>query len=320
MDIKELLNPGPTPRIRRTQLTRDQRCEIQALRKYTDFSLATIANRTGYSKNQVQYACSHPLTPRKEYKDHRKKYIRTPDRERLNAFLRESRENRFIPYDSFRFYIDNFDYGYSAIKAAMQILGYSRRLQVRRIYRTQANKDRRVRWAEDMLARFPTPESWETVGFSDETWAVNDPQWKQWVTIHTTEDPEDFALLRRRPNGWMFLGQFAGRHKGPAFVWEKEYGGITSQKYQQHILPLAEQFYREKSLTIYQQDNAPAHTALATRFAFQARDIDLMIWPPNSPDIAPIENVWGWMKSWIEYNYNIQSLTLPTLRAAIWEA
>jgi hypothetical protein len=43
-------------------------------------------------------------------------------------------------------------------------------------------------------------------------------------------------------------------------------------------------------------------------------------WPPNSPDLNPIENIWDWMKNWIELHYDIQSLNLVHLRTAIYAA
>ena len=45
-----------------------------------------------------------------------------------------------------------------------------------------------------------------------------------------------------------------------------------------------------------------------------------MEWPAYSPDITPIENLWSWMKSRVEANYDIQSLNLAELREAIWAA
>jgi len=56
--------------------------------------------------------------------------------------------------------------------------------------------------------------------------------WKKWVIIYDSEDIESFALVRKKPYGWMFWGSFAGGQKGPCFFWEKEYGGITGEKYQ----------------------------------------------------------------------------------------
>lgn len=55
--------------------------------------------------------------------------------------------------------------------------------------------------------------------------------WKKWVTIYDSEDIKAFTLVWKKPHGWMFWGSIAGVKKGPCFFWEKEYGGITAEKY-----------------------------------------------------------------------------------------
>lgn len=47
----------------------------------------------------------------------------------------------------------------------------------------------------------------------------------------------------------------------------------------------------------YLLDGAPAHTAKATKECLQENNIDVLPgWPPNSPDLNPIENAWAWLK------------------------
>ncbi len=43
----------------------------------------------------------------------------------------------------------------------------------------------------------------------------------------------------------------------------------------------------------FQQDNAAIHTSALTKEWFFNESIMLMDWPPVSPDLNPIENLWG---------------------------
>ena len=42
---------------------------------------------------------------------------------------------------------------------------------------------------------------------------------------------------------------------------------------------------------LYQQDNAPVHTARIIKSWFHAEHIEVLTWPPYSPDLNIIENV-----------------------------
>lgn len=144
--------------------------------------------------------------------------------------------------------------------------------------------------------------------------------WKRWITLYDTEDPESWAILRQQGHGWMFWGSFTGRNKGPCLFWEKELGSIDAGKYCQYILPLVQDYVRPYSNVWFQHDNAPSHRALDTQCTLAEMMIRLIVWPPYSPDLNPIENVWHWMKSWIELHYDIQSLNAVHLRIAITAA
>ena len=69
----------------------------------------------------------------------------------------------------------------------------------------------------------------------------------------------------------------------------------------------------------FQQDNAPIHVSKATRAFFQESNMQVMDWPAYSPDLNPIENVWGLLSRSI-YGSGRQYDSEKDLKEAIWSA
>jgi transposase len=49
-------------------------------------------------------------------------------------------------------------------------------------------------------------------------------------------------------------------------------------------------------------DNAPTYTAIVV--ALENMQIEVMVWPPHSPDLNPIENLWSLLKAEI-YSFGL---------------
>ena len=69
------------------------------------------------------------------------------------------------------------------------------------------------------------------------------------------------------------------------------------------------------------QDNCPAHTSLVARDWFRRHpDVQLIHWPAKSPDLNPIENLWGSMVLQWEPADERTPEALHTHCQAMWES
>lgn len=69
---------------------------------------------------------------------------------------------------------------------------------------------------------------------------------------------------------------------------------------------------------VFQQDNAPIHNARHTKHFFEERNIPVLKWPAVSPDLNPIENLWGILSNAV-YNNGRQFDNLKSLKTVIQE-
>jgi len=76
--------------------------------------------------------------------------------------------------------------------------------------------------------------------FSDEVWAMGGAHTTSYVTVR--QDGSDRYAAKnlqhkysKRP-AWMFHGTIVQGRKGPAVFWEKEWGSVNSERYDEYIL------------------------------------------------------------------------------------
>ncbi|GBM06396.1 Transposable element Tc3 transposase [Araneus ventricosus] len=105
-------------------------------------------------------------------------------------------------------------------------------------------------------------------------------------------------------SGQVGLAFLDGRQNSPKYI----------ETLEDHLMPFAENIGGRNWQ--YQQDDAPIHYSNATKNYLNSKNVAVLEWPPMSPDLNPIKNVWRNMSRKV-YENGRQFYSMNALNTAI---
>jgi len=181
---------------------------------------------------------------------------------------------------------------------------------------TMAHKQARLQFARNHMA---SREFWRTVVFSDEKkFNLDGPDGIHQYWHDLRKQPH---ILSKRVHGGGSVMVWAAFNYSCQSEIVFISGRMNSAAYQDmlqtNLLPFAQHIPTES--WVYQQDNASIHRSASTLQWLESKNVNLLDWPSRSPDINPIENLWGLLVRKV-YKNGTQFETSDSLKVAITAA
>jgi transposase len=147
----------------------------------------------------------------------------------------------------------------------------------------------------------------ENVIWTDETRVASNPNQRRVSSWSNTGQAPIQVKMHSGGNSVMFWGCFSKHGTGPLVSLK---GTMDSGEYikvlDEHLIPELKMGQRSiPGRWHLMQDNAPCHRSEAVKRFLRKKKVDFIDWPPYSPDLNPIENIWNWMKHVLETEYPV---------------
>ena len=194
---------------------------------------------------------------------------------------------------------------------------------------TTHQKKKRLEWASDFDGI--DIKEWDNLLPSDESYAqLDDSNGWAFITCHADEEHDENCVVPKFKQSSvrvMVWGYFMQGVKGPLIVLEYPGGKggrmdtdqYISQVFKAHLAPFYHQMEKEWPRIVFQQDNTPGHTAKRMKKWLAHHNTDLFPYPPNSPDLNPIEPLRHDLMTIMCSSPHLPN-TVPKLIKAVWDA
>lgn len=267
-----------------TVLTAIQRGQIDVL-VAQGLSISNIARAISKSRKVVSNYLKNPGTYGQNHKGGRPQALSAYDKRQL---LR-SASNQMTSIRKLKVDLD-LQASKSAIGRFMKSCEHLTKVKMQHKPRlTDDHKEARRAWAVRMIQE---RQNWYHLLFSDEKrFNLDGPDGYRYYWHDLRKDYRYFSKRVQGGGGVMIWACFGAGGYRMAIVNGKLNSEAYTDMLEIHMLPYGEDLGSPE--WVFQQDNAPSHYAEATWHWFGENNVKVLDWPAVSPDMNPIENVWG---------------------------
>lgn len=275
---------------------------MQCLRE-TGSSMSSIASAFGVNQSTVSRYLSRGSQASAPTRTLKKSQMPKLGPRGARALVRAAKKERTATLKALS---NSADVSASTARSVLRKNGICKRRAAIKPFLDDDKKRKRLDWCRKHQNW--TLKDWMNVVWSDEASVqVGTDSQLTWVFRNTEERYHPDCLkpsFKSNRQSIMVWACFHGSNASKLQCFEK--GSIDAKIYQkvlsEHLFDMIEdedgilETQLQPSRLIFQQDNAPIHKAASTMRLFEAYNIRVMAWPPNSPDLNPIENCWTLMK------------------------
>jgi transposase len=281
-------------------------------------SIREVSTKTGVSKSEVGRLRSK-LLPCDTVKDKggRKKILNEEEEKKIVKLVSKGKLENATSASNFMEMEIGKKISLQTIRRTLKTYGLKSHIKKKKPFLSEVHKKKRFDFAKK-YKNWGTKE-WRKVIWSDETKInVFSSDGKEYYWKRTDGDMlSHHTKPTVKHGGGKVVIWGCMTYEGIGYISKIE-GNMDAKLYQDilsdELFKTIKYYNFEKNEIIFQQDNDPKHTAKSTKKWLQDNNIKTLEWPPQSPDMNPIEHLW------VELKRRIKKKRKVFNKGQLWEA